>query len=121
EEIKEQKVNVDSLKERTDFLERELSHKSAEFKDANSDSLISYKNVQDELKAGEAAVEVVQLNEYKNGFTGKGSYIAMLIKPEEISLVELGNSDSIAKSISEFRDKIINQKPENEAYAVTWK
>jgi CHAT domain-containing protein len=121
EEIKEQRINIDSLKERTDFLERELSQKSAEFKDANSDSLVSYKNVQEQLKAGEAAVEVVQLNEYKNGFTGAGSYIALVIRPDEISLIELGNSDSAAKAISVFRDKIINQKPENEAYSITWK
>ncbi len=121
EEIAEQKINVDSLKNRTNDLERELSQKSALFKDAKSDSLMSYETIQKQLKPEDAAVEVMQLNEYKNGFTGKGNYIALLIKAKEIKLVELGNTDDISKAILEFRDKTINQKPENEAYAATWK
>ncbi len=122
EEITEQKINVDSLKQRSNDLERELSQKSAAFKDSKSDSaIVTYESIQKQLKPNEAAVEVIQLNEYKNGFTGNGSYVALLIKPKEIDLVELGNTIDIGKAILEFRDKTINQKPENEAYALTWK
>jgi CHAT domain-containing protein len=122
EELAEQKINLDSLKQRSNDLERELSQKSAAFKDAKTDSnVVSYENIQKVLKPQEAAVEVVQLSEYKNGFTDKGSYIALLIKPTEIKLIELGNTVDIPKAILDFRDKTINQKPENEAYALTWK
>jgi len=121
EEIAEQKINIDSLKQRTDNLERELSQKSSLFKDANSNSLATYDTIQQKLKPDEAAAEVVQLNEYKNGFTGNGSFIALLIRKKELILVELGNVSDIQKAILEFRDKTINQKPENEAYDLTWK
>lgn len=121
EEIAEQKINLDSLKQRVDVLERDLSQKSAEFKDANSDSLITHETVQKQLKSDEAAIEILQLNEYKNGFTDNGSYVAILIKQKEITLVQLGNKTDVEKGIAEFRDKVINQKPENEAYGITWK
>jgi CHAT domain-containing protein len=121
EEIAQQKINVDSLKQTADELERGLSQKSAAFKDANSSSVISYEAIQKTLNPREAAVEILQLNEYKNGFTGKGSYVALIIKPNGLKLVELGAADSIEKAVSEFRDKTINQKPENEAWAATWK
>ena len=121
EEVVQQKINLDSLKQRSDNLERELSQKSALFKETKTDSLTTYQTIQSQLKPNEAAVEVIQLNEYKNGFTDKGSYIALLIKPNEINLIELGSNSDIQKAILEFRDKTINQKPENEAYALTWK
>jgi CHAT domain-containing protein len=121
EEIVQQKINVDSLKQKDDELERELSQKSAAFKDANSGSTLSYESIQKELKPDEAAIEILQLNEYKNGFTGKGSYVALIIKPKNLDLVELGDAAVIEKAVGEFRDKTINQKPENEAWAATWK
>jgi CHAT domain-containing protein len=121
EEIAQQKINVDSLRQKVDELERSLSQESAAFKDANSNSVISYEAIQKALKPDEAAVEILQLNEYKNGFTGKGSYVALIIKPQALQLVELGDAAGIEKAVSEFRDKTINQKPENEAWAATWK
>jgi CHAT domain-containing protein len=121
EEITQQKINVDSLKQKADELERELSQKSSEFKDANSGSIISYETIQKALKPDEAAMEILQLSEYKNGFTGKGNYVALIIKPKDLQLVELGDAAGIEKAVSDFRDKTINQKPENEAWAATWK
>jgi CHAT domain-containing protein len=121
EEIVQQKINVDSLKQKADEFERELSQKSGAFKDANSGSILSYESIQKELKPDEAAVEILQLSEYKNGFTGKGSYVALIIKPKNLDLVELGDAAGIESAVGEFRDKTINQKPENEAWAATWK
>ena len=47
--------------------------------------------------------------------------MALVIKPKDIALVELGAAAGIQKAILDFRDKTINQKPENEAYEITWK
>lgn len=121
EELVQEKVNLDSLKRRADELERELSQKSALFKEGTSDKPFTYGEIQKLLKTGEAAVEVVELNEYTNGFTGKQNYVALLVSASDIRLVELGDGEKIEKAIKEFRDKTINIKPENEAYALTWK
>ncbi|MBA2610899.1 MAG: CHAT domain-containing protein [Bacteroidetes bacterium] len=121
EELVQEKVNVDSLKRRADELERELSQKSALFKESATEQSVTYETIQKQLKSGEAAVEILELNEYKNGFTGNGSYIALLLTPAELKIIDLGNIKTISDAVSAFREKTIDQKPENEAYALTWK
>jgi CHAT domain-containing protein/tetratricopeptide (TPR) repeat protein len=121
EELTAEKVNLDSLRRRADDLERELSQKSSHFKEAIDQKPVSPEELQKQLKAGEAGLEIVEVNEYKNGFTGNENYLALLLTPSDIKIVELGDGKIIDKSVSEFRDKITNVKPENEAYAQTWK
>jgi CHAT domain-containing protein/tetratricopeptide (TPR) repeat protein len=121
EELVQENVNVDSLKRRADELERELSQKSALFKESTNEQTVTYNTIQQQLKVGEAAVEILELNEYKNGFTGNEKYIALLLTQNELKLIELGDAKNINNAIGEFRTKTIDQKPENEAYAATWK
>jgi CHAT domain-containing protein/tetratricopeptide (TPR) repeat protein len=121
EELVQENINVDSLKRRADELERELSQKSALFNESNNEKTVTYATIQQQLKAGEAAVEILELNEYKNGFTGNDKYIALLLTQTELKLIELGDAKSIQGAIGDFRTKTIDQKPENEAYAATWK
>jgi CHAT domain-containing protein len=121
EELAQEKVNLDSLRRRADELERELSQKSANFKEAVDQKPGSPEDLQKELKAGEAGLEIVEVNEYKNGFTGNEKYLALLLTSTDIKVVELGDGKQIDKAVGEFREKITNVKPENEAYAQTWK
>ncbi|MCE3228929.1 MAG: hypothetical protein K0S32_3480 [Bacteroidetes bacterium] len=121
EELDQEKVNVDSLKRRADELERELSQKSSLFKEGNNNEVIDLATIQQKLKADEAAVEIVEINEFKNGFTGNANYVAIVVKPNDIQLVELGDDPTIAKAVSNFRALVMNMKPENEAYGLTWK
>jgi CHAT domain-containing protein len=121
EELVQENVNVDSLKRRADELERELSQKSSLFNEGNNEQTLTYTTIQKLLKTGEAAVEILELNEYKNGFTGNDKYIALLLTSTELKLIELGDAKNIHAAIGEFRTKTIDQKPENEAYASTWK
>lgn len=121
EELAQEKVNLDSLKRRADELERELSQKSALFKESAEEKPVNLTDIQKLLKANESAIEIVELNEYKNGFTGKENYIALVLTSADVKLVDLGEGEKIKAAISDFRDKTINVKPENEAYGLTWK
>jgi CHAT domain-containing protein len=121
EELTQEKVNLDSLKLRADELERELSQKSALFKESVNEKPITFESIQKLLKPNEAAIEILELDEYKNGFTGNQSYIALVLSATDIKLAELGNGKLIQEAIAAFREKTINIKPENEAYAITWK
>ncbi|MDI1353999.1 MAG: CHAT domain-containing protein [bacterium] len=121
EELAEEKTNLDSLIKRSEELERELSKKSSLFKVEASEKKILPESIQVQLKPNECAVEIVELNDYKNGFTGENSYIALLLKPGSVKLISLGSGKVIHPAIEAFRDKTINLKPENEAYALTWK
>lgn len=121
QEITDEHVNVDSIESRVNELERELSQKSALFNDSKNARPISGETVVSALGAGEAAVEIVEVNEYTNGFTGHSRYVALVLDQGKPALVELGTSETIQDAVKEFRDKTINRKPESAAYAVTWK
>lgn len=121
EELTQENVNLDSLKRRADELERELSQKSALFKESTNEKPVTYETIQKLLKPNENAIEIVELNEYKNGFTGKQNYVALALSPSDLKFVELGDGKTIQSAINAFREKTINIKPENEAYGLTWK
>jgi len=121
EELAQEKVNLDSLKRRSDELERELSQKSALFKESTNEKPVTHEAIQKLLKPNESAIEIIELNEYKNGFTGKENYVALVVSSTEIKLLDLGDGATIQSAIADFREKTINVKPENEAYGLTWK
>ncbi len=121
EELTQEKINMDSLQKREDELERELSQKSALFKESMNEKPIDFNTIQKLLKSNEAIVEIVQLNEYDNGFTGNESYLAIVSSPSDVKVIELGAGKVIQKAIGDFREKTINIKSENEAYNLTWK
>jgi len=121
EELTSEKVNLDSLQSRSDELERELSKKSALFKENVEEKPITFDLVQKQLKPNENAVEIIELNVYKNGFTGGVTYLALILTHSDIKNIALGDAKNTEAAIADFRDKIIHLKPENEAYALTWK
>jgi CHAT domain-containing protein len=121
EEQVQEKINLDSLQRKADEQERELSQKSALFKASADEKPVTWELIQQQLNPNEAAVEVVELNIYNNGFTGKENYIALVLSSSGIQIVDLGEGIVIRQAIENFREKIINLQPENEAYALTWK
>lgn len=120
QELVEEKINVDSLETKAAEYERILSQKSALFNESKTNG-VNFETISKALSADEAAVEILEINEYNNGFTSKGKYVAMVAKGGNVFLVELGDSKIIQETVAAFRNKTINRKPENEAYAVVWK
>ncbi len=121
EELTEERINLDSLQRRADELERELSSKSAEFKASREVQITNAQSIQTLLKENEAAIEIIEVNDYLNGFTGKQTFKALMVKPSGVKLIHLGDAEVIAAAIKAFREKTIERKPENEAYEATWK
>jgi CHAT domain-containing protein len=120
QELLEEKINVDSLESKANDYERILSQKSALFNESKS-SPVNFESISKTLAADEAAAEILEINEYINGFTGKGKYIALVVKAGKAALVEIADSKLIQETVETFRNKTINRKPENEAYAIVWK
>ena len=116
-----EKINVDSLNLQANALEKELSLKSAVFKSGMENRTVTLPNVQAQLKPGETLVEIVEINDYVNGFTGSSRYLAFVIKAGGLSVIEIGAAIRVDQSVKEFREKIIHNKAENEAYALLWK
>ncbi len=121
EELAQEKINLDSLESKANELERKLSEKSALFKESNSAAVLNFESIAKALTADEATVEIEEINEYNNGFTGKSKYIAFVINNSTPAIINLGASETIQAAVKTFRDKTINRKPESEAYAIVWK
>ena len=121
EELAQDKINLDSLQKKADEYERLLSQKSALFGENSSKGITSYETIQQSLKPNEAAIEIVQVNEYNNKLTGRSLYMGMVLKSNSLGIVEMGYADTINNSISIFRSNIIDQKPEAYIYPIVWK
>jgi CHAT domain-containing protein len=121
DELSQEKVNLDSLKTRSQDLEKELSKSSALFRESVSDLTVSAEQIQKLLKPTESVIEILEINEFRNGFTGAQNYLAMVVRAGSLQLIELGKGEVIEKAVKEFRDKTIHTKPENEAYGFLWK
>ncbi len=121
EELAQDKINVDSLQKKADEYERLLSQKSALFGENSSKGITSYETIQQSLKPNEAAIEIVQVNEYKNKLTGRSLYMGMVLKNNSLGVVDMGYADTINNSISIFRSNIIDEKPELFIYPIAWK
>ncbi|MBK7816634.1 MAG: CHAT domain-containing protein [Sphingobacteriaceae bacterium] len=91
------------------------------FGENSSKGITSYETIQQSLKPSEAAIEIVQVNEYKNKLTGRSLYMGMVLKNNSLGVVDMGYADTINNSISIFRSNIIDQKPELFIYPIAWK
>lgn len=121
EELLTEKINADSLKRRAEELERALSQKSALFRESLNEQSTTPARIQSLLKPTEALVEILQINDFDNGFTGTQHYAALVVRQNTLSLIPLGEGAAIEKAVKDFRDKTIHTRPENEAYALLWK
>ena len=121
EELIQEKINLDSLTERSRDLEKDLSQRSALFKESIGEQSVSIESLQSSLKPNEALIEIVEISEYENGFNGNETYVALVLKPSSVQMIELGTGINIENATKDFRNKVIHSKPENEAYAILWK
>jgi CHAT domain-containing protein len=117
EQLKEEGINADSLSERCDALERELSQRNSTFKESQTERAITYLDIQKSLLPDEAVVEIVQIRNSNR----EDHYVSYVIKPATLKRVYLGKATEINEAIAVFREKVINRQDENFAYAKVWK
>jgi tetratricopeptide (TPR) repeat protein len=133
------KINLDSLEQKTNELEKELSLKSELFKTANDAQSYTWQDVQKTLKPGEAAVEMIRFRKYKADMGGtyvqynegegkqlKDSvyYAALIITPEtknnpQIVLLKNG-MDLETRYIIYYRNTIKFNLADEFCYANYW-
>lgn len=92
---------VKPLEEKANTLEKNLTRFSSEFKKQQEQQELSWKNIKQNLKIGEAAIEFIEF-EYYNGkrWTDSTYYIALILRkdklePELIKLFEKRQLDSM--------------------------
>jgi CHAT domain-containing protein len=122
-ELKEQKINLDSIERATNGMEKKLSERSKDFSQSYSTSKISFKQVRDVLTDPEAVVEIIRLKKYDQNFTDDSKYIALVLTKgiELPRLVVLENGQQLETRYSKYYRNAIQQKIADEySYEQYW-
>jgi len=127
-EIKQQELKLDSLISVSSKLEKELSRASSEFAEAYTAKNFSWKDVQGQLKDGEAAIEMIRFREFKPDSSGlfnkKVNYAALMIDKtsKHPKLILLENGLALEnKYIKNYRNAIRYKVKDQYSYDFYWK
>lgn len=112
EELKLQKINLDSMQRAANSMERKLSERSADFTAGYGAQKISYAQIKNVLTDAEAVVEIVRLHEYKQQFTQEAKYLALVLtkSKDEPTLIILDNGAQLDTRYSKFYRNAIQQR-----------
>ncbi|MCH8319290.1 MAG: CHAT domain-containing protein, partial [Bacteroidetes bacterium] len=134
-EIEKQGVNIDDLEKEANNLEKTLSKSSELFKHAFEKKIVTWQNVQAQLKENEAAIEIIRFRKYgrindsivvveNDGFTDTVYYIALIITKEtkdhpEWVYLENGN-ELETKYLNNYRNSIKFKMSDEISYQQYW-
>lgn len=128
DELKEQSIDLDSLKMYTQTLEKNLNKKSGVFADDKAIESINWEKVKKKLKKLEVAVEFFTYNEHYQYFTGKRVYAAMVLKkdfdfPQFIKICYEEELNDILNKTDEryhVHEYVLNTDLNNQLYQLIW-
>ncbi|HVD97030.1 MAG TPA: tetratricopeptide repeat protein [Cytophagaceae bacterium] len=129
EEIAKEKLNLDSLENLANDLEKKLSLRSDLFKNTNDTLTYTWKHVQKKLKDEEAAIEMIRFRKFdfrKSGQITDSIYYAALIITKDTrknpELVVAINGNDLEKKYLNYYKNVIKFKIEDEnSYLYYWK
>lgn len=123
EELAEQQVNIDSLENNVNRMEKKLSENSTEFANFYFTGKTKTAEIQQELKADEALVEIIRLRNFDQVFTEGCRYLGLVISKSspqpKIILLENGN-DLENKFAKTYRVSIKNKINDDQSYNQYW-
>ncbi len=112
EELKQQKINIDSLQRATNAMERKLSERSADFVSGYAANKIGFDQITAGLTDAEAVVEILRVQTYDQRFTKESKYVAFVLRKgaELPSLVVLENGQQLETRYAKFYRNAIQQR-----------
>jgi CHAT domain-containing protein len=123
EEIRDQRINLDSIEQSANRMEKSLSEKSKDFSSGYTTQTVSYKTIRDALSDQEAIVEIIRVRNYGHDFSDESRYAALVMTKTSgsPSLVVLDNGNQLETRYSKFYKNAIQQKAADEySYAQYW-
>lgn len=123
EDLKLQKINLDSMERAANSMERKLSERSADFSSGYGAQKISFTQIKNSLTDAEAVVEIVRLHEYKQQFTKEAKYLALVLSKtsETPKLIILENGTQLDTRYAKFYRNAIQQRVADEySYDQYW-
>ena len=123
DELKLQEINLDSLEQAANAMEKKLSARSADFSAGYSAKQLSFKQIKSLLNDTEAVVEIIHVKKYDQNFTKDSKYAALILtKTTEVpKLVLLENGQQLDTRYSKFYRNAIQQRVADEySYDQYW-
>lgn len=123
EELKEQAVNIDSLESAVNQMEKRLSQNSKDFADFFFTSKVKFSDIQKELKADEALVEIIRLRKYDQVLSTDSRYLALIVSksnPQPKLVVMENGNDLENKHARSYRVSIKNKINDEQSYTHYW-
>lgn len=123
EELQEQNVNLDSMLNVVNDMEKKLSKNSKEFSNFYFTSKTSYAEIHGKLKADEALVELVRLRNFDQVFTDSSRYIALVVTKGSTApkVVTMPNGREMEnKYFKTYRKSMLNKVNDEKSYDHYW-
>lgn len=123
EELKDQKINLDSVERATNTLEKRISERSKDFSAGYTTQKITYNQIAASLNDQEAVVEVVRVRSYDQNFTEASHYLALVLtKNSKVpTLIKLENGQQLETRYAKYYRNTIQQKQlDNVSYDQYW-
>jgi len=127
-ELEERDIDLDQMMKRTNMMEKELSAASEEFAKTYSKSQVTWNDIREDLREGEAAVEIIRFRKFlpdSAGFFSNEVYYAALIVTEKTKqhpeMVLIGNGSTMeTRYLANYRNAIRFKIEEDFSYRIFW-
>jgi CHAT domain-containing protein len=123
EDLKNQKINLDSMVRAANAMEKKLSERSADFSSGYTAQRLTYNDIKSTLTDNEAVVEMVRVQTYGQKFTDQSRYIALILaKNTELpKLVILENGQQLeTRYYKYYRNANIQKLNDEFSYDQFW-
>lgn len=123
EDLEEQGINLDSLERAANTMEKRLSENSKDFSQFFFTSKTKWTEVQRELKADEALIEIIRLRKFDQVLTDECHYAAIIINKSsaqpKLVLMTNGN-DMEGKYAKSYRISMKSKVNDEQSYNYFW-
>jgi CHAT domain-containing protein len=123
EDMQEQNINLDSLENVVNAMEKKLSESSKDFAQFYFTSKIKFEEVQGKLKADEALIEIIRLRNFDQTFTDSSRYIALVVEKgnTQPKVVVMENGPGMeTKFFKTYRKSMQNKINDEQSYKYYW-
>ncbi len=123
-DLEEQKIDLPALEREVNALERKLNQRSNDFAKSYKLPQTKTSEVRAQLKAGEAAVEIMAIPAFEKSLLERHQYLFVIVKPEQENLdwVILENGNELeGKYANAYRKQIAFKTADEYSYPQYWK
>ncbi len=123
-QLQEGNINPDKVEQQIEDLEKDLSGKSEAFAKGYDSKDYKWENVKENLKSGEAALEVIRFRYFTTNFSDSIVYAALIVTPQtrkNPELVVFKNGNQLeSKFLKYYNNNIKLKNEENISYKQFW-